>query len=260
MTGAIDVEDVDVAYRRRGAAAVSGASLTVRRGELVGVIGPNGSGKSTLLKALVGIASLRSGRIVVDGVDAATMRGVQRAALLGYVPQQDLVHGPALTVVESIALGVPAGVGRADGQERAVGVAHRLGLGGRVLRRTDELSGGQRQRVTIGRALVRSAPYLLLDEPVSSLDLRYQGEIMGLLRELADDGTGVLVVLHDLNLAAAYCDRLVVVSDGRIGPSGPARDVVTEELVSGLYGDASVVREVDGVRYVLPSARRGVRT
>ncbi len=251
----IRIEGLVAAHRRRGAPVVDDIDLTVGRGEIVGVIGPNGCGKSTLIKAVVGVLTPRAGRVLVDGRDTTRTRPARRARLLGYVPQQDTVQAPALTVVESIGLGLH---GRSRGtvqHARAAEIADDLGLGGLALHRAAELSGGQRQRVLIGRALAGAAPYLLLDEPVSNLDLRYQVEIMDLLRGLAGGGAGVLVVLHDLNLAAAHCDRLAVMSEGRIFTHGPAEQVVTEELVHGLYGPVATVTEVDGARYVLPRRR-----
>lgn len=144
--------------------------------------------------------------------------------------------------------------------ERAVAdivlrVADRLGLTGLLLRRVIELSGGQRQRVLIGRSLAARTPYLLLDEPVSSLDLRYQLEIMNILGDLAGDGVGVLVVIHDLNLAVSHCDRIVVIDEGQVRAEGPARGVVTKELVEELYGPVATVVDIDDGRFVLPTIR-----
>lgn len=253
----LTVRALTAAHRRRGQPVLRGVDLDLAAGEVVGILGPNGCGKSTLLKSLCGVLTPRSGTVLADGVDLLRARPRTRATMLGYVPQHDDGIGGALTVAESISLGLDRrALGEAAVADIVLGIVDRLGLAGMAAHRAAALSGGQRQRVLIGRALATRAPYLLLDEPVSSLDLRYQLEILELLTELAQvDGVGVLIVLHDLNLAAAYCDRLVVLDEGRVHSHGPARDLVTSELVAELYGPIAHVVDVDEARFVLPLKR-----
>ncbi len=247
------VRGLVAAYRRRDAPVVRGIDVDICRGEVVGVLGPNGCGKSTFVKAVCGVVPARSGTIVADGTDMGRRKPARRAATIGYVPQQELSTG-ALTVADSLALGLNRrALGTAAVADIVSVVAARLGLSDLLLTRVVELSGGQRQRVLIGRSLAIATPYLLLDEPVSSLDLRYQLEIMHIVSDLArTEGVGVLVVLHDLNLAAAFCDRVVVMERGRVLAEGATHEVITDDLVHDLYGPVADVVDVAGDRFVLP--------
>lgn len=261
-TTGLRVRGLTAAHRRRGSAVITGIDVDVAPGDIVGVLGPNGCGKSTLLKSVCGVISPRSGTIVADGTDLARVRPRRRAQILGYVPQHDDGVGRALTVAESMSLALDR---RRLGDEATLDIvlhtAERLGLGGMASRRAFELSGGQQQRVLIGRTLAARTPYLLLDEPVSALDLRYQLEIMEIVRDLAHtDGVGVLIVLHDLNLAAAFCDRLLVLDQGRVHSHGRPADLITTEFVETLYGPVADVVELNGARYVVPTKRRNSET
>ncbi|MCD2262252.1 ABC transporter ATP-binding protein [Dietzia aurantiaca] len=257
-TTGLRVRGLAAAHRRRGDAVIAGIDLDLNPGEMVGVLGPNGCGKSTLLKTVCGVITPRSGTIVADGNDLVRVRPRHRAQILGYVPQHDDGVGRALTVAESMSLALDR---RRLGEEAALdivlGTAERLGLEGMTSRRAFELSGGQQQRVLIGRTLAARTPYLLLDEPVSALDLRYQLEIMQIVWDLVHtDRVGVLVVLHDLNLAAAFCDRLLVLDQGRVHSQGRPDDLITTEFVESLYGTVADVVDLDGARYVVPATRR----
>lgn len=256
------VRGLSAAHRSRGAAVIVGIDADVSPGEMVGVLGPNGCGKSTLLKSVCGVLTPRSGTIVADGTDLVRVRPRTRAQILGYVPQHDDGVGRALTVAESMSLALDRRrLGEDAVLDIVLGIAERLGLGGMASRRAFELSGGQQQRVLIGRALAARTPYLLLDEPVSALDLRYQLEIMELVRDLVHtDGVGVLIVLHDLNLAAAFCDRLLVLDQGRVHSQGRPVDVITTEFVENLYGPVADVVDLNGARYVVPARRMNPET
>ncbi|MFE2373145.1 ABC transporter ATP-binding protein [Streptomyces sp. NPDC059398] len=226
-----------IGYEAGGRALLDGVSLDARPGETVGLVGPNGSGKTTFLRCVYGALRPASGRILLDGGDAAGLGVKERARRIAVVPQ-DSPGSFGLTVREVVAMGRSPHKrfweqDGAEDAERIDAALDRVGAGPYAGRRFDELSGGERQRALIARALVQEPGLLALDEPTNHLDIRYQLEILALARSL---GTTNLLVLHDLNLAAAYCDRLFVLSGGRLVASGAPDDVLTEEMLDEVYG------------------------
>ncbi len=220
---------------------LSDISLELRGGEILALIGPNGAGKSTLVRAAAGELRPRAGHVRVGGVEMHALPIEQRARRVAVVPQA--VHLPELfTAFEVVLMGrTPylgwlAREGPAD-QTLARHAMQRTGTLELAARCVGELSGGERQRVLIARALAQSAPILLLDEPTTHLDLKYQLSILDLLRDLAHgDGLAVLLVLHDLNLAAQYADRVALLSQGRLEAIGSVQQVLTSERLSPAYG------------------------
>ncbi|MEV6580780.1 ABC transporter ATP-binding protein [Streptomyces sp. NPDC051582] len=226
-----------VRYATEGHTLLHGVDLAARPGETVGVVGPNGSGKTTLLRCVHGALRPTAGRVLLDGADAAGLGARDRARRVAVVPQ-DAAGTFGLTVREVVAMGRSPHkrFWEQDGPDdvRRVGEALRtVGAGGFADRRYDGLSGGERQRALVARALVQDPGLLALDEPTNHLDIRYQLEILGLVRALP---ATVLLVLHDLNLAASYCDRLYVLSGGRVAAAGTPAEVLTEDLLAEVYG------------------------
>ena len=206
--------------------------LEVAAGELVGVIGPNGAGKSTLLAALAGLLPA-GGQVWLQGQPLAMMPARQRARLLGYLPQAG--HSAwALQVEEVVAMGrLPWG----DADPAAIAAAlQATGADALVGRRIDRLSGGEQARVWLARVLAGQPQLLLADEPVASLDLYYQRTVMQALRGFADSGKAALVAVHDLGLAARYCDRLLLLHAGRLVAAGSPQQVLHEDSLSAVYG------------------------
>ncbi|MGP3946607.1 ABC transporter ATP-binding protein [Streptomyces sp. 6N106] len=208
-----------------------GIDLTVTEGELVAVVGPSGSGKSTLLALIGTLDRPTSGRIHLEGHDLAAMSERQVAALrarrIGFVFQQFFLL-PGLTTVENVATGLLyTGESARRRRERAVRALHDVGLEHRLGHRPDQLSGGEKQRVAIARALVGRPGLLLADEPTGSLDTASGKGVVDLLRRLNEEGTTVVVITHDRDLAASF-PRQVVIQDGWIafdecsGDSAPA--------------------------------------
>ncbi len=233
----LEAENVVVRFGRRE--AVRNAGCSVAPGTLIVLIGPNGSGKSTLVRCLAGALTPVSGTVRLDGDDLARVRPAARASRIAFVPQSSLV-GFDFTVGELVRLGAdaPQGAkrGRRSAQERVAGALAALDLTHLAARSLLNLSGGEQQRAAIARAIAQNTPYLLLDEPTAHLDLRHQSAVLGLLRRLAhDEKCGVLVVLHDLNLAAAFADTLVLLDQGSVVASGSPGDVLTASLLGRVY-------------------------
>jgi iron complex transport system ATP-binding protein len=236
-----------------------GVDLAVARGELVGVLGPNGSGKTTLLKAARGLATTSGGEARLLGRRVDRWRDRDLARRVALVPQRDEAAFP-FTVEDTVLMGRSPHLGRsgfesAKDREIARQAIHDLDLDalrGRVL---TELSGGERQRVIVARALAQQPELLLLDEPTSSLDIRHQVEVLGLLRRRnRAEGLTVVTVLHDLNLATLYCDRVVLLAEGRVFADGPTEQVVTYANVKAVYRTEVYVglNELNGKVFMVP--------
>ncbi|MCG8915279.1 ABC transporter ATP-binding protein [Actinokineospora sp. PR83] len=211
-------------------------AFDIEPGQVVGVVGPNGSGKSTLLRALAGITRPPRGRVLVDGEDLHRLPARARARRVAFVGQdEDLPSG--LLVREAVALGrVPyAAPWDTDDADRPIVLSAlaEVGLADLARRPVEDLSGGERRRVSLARGLAQRAPVLVLDEPTNHLDVGHQLRLVELLRGL--DRT-VVVALHDLSLAAATCDRLVVVHGGRTAPALPPAEALTSEVVRAAFG------------------------
>ena len=237
------VEDVRVTLG--GTRALDGVSLELNAGELLGLVGPNGAGKSTLLRAVTDVVSFEGGGIEIGGRSLASTPRSELARRVAVV--QQLPEAPAaMRVADLVLLGRHPHLGllgRESARDHAIAfdAMHRAGCEQFAGRALGTLSGGERRRVFIARALAQQPSLLLLDEPTANLDPQAQGEIFALLRQLVADGAGVLVVVHDLTLAAAYCERVVLLDGGRVVASGAPREVLTAERVRRVYGDRVAV-------------------
>ncbi|MCQ9341358.1 MULTISPECIES: ABC transporter ATP-binding protein [Corynebacterium] len=242
-------------------------SLTVTPGRITSIIGPNGCGKSTLLHTLSRLLKPAGGSVLLDGRDISSVPTKELARTLGLLPQSP-------TAPEGITVAELVGRGRSPHQN-FLGqwsqadydiVAQSLeatGLTELTERSVDELSGGQRQRVWIAMALAQRTDILLLDEPTTYLDVKHQLDVLDLLVDLNEErGTTIVMVLHDLNLAARYSDELIAVSHGRVLAHGTPADVVTEDTVRAVFGiDSAIVRDpVSSAPAVMPRGRHRVST
>lgn len=211
---------------------------SLEAGTMVGVIGPNAAGKSTMVKALMGLVKT-TGRIAWTHSDGRVFEGKALRNICGYVPQ-DLPGGVALSAFESITISAQryAGLGKPRGSalERASKACEELGITSIAERNLANLSGGQRQLVSIAQVVASHPQILLLDEPTSALDIHRQVQVLNLMHNISRaDGALVLVVLHDLNLAARLCDKIMVVSGGEVTFAGEPDEVITPDIIRTTY-------------------------
>ncbi|NNG37419.1 ABC transporter ATP-binding protein [Nakamurella aerolata] len=221
----------------RGPALLRGVSMTARPAGVTGLIGPNGAGKTTLLRSLAGLQPISSGEVLLGARPLHRVPRRQRARLLALLQQQAETELP-LAVLDVVLLGRIPHRGRwqpvGDRDTTVAAQALRaVGMESFAERRWASLSGGERQRVQLARALAQQPEVLLLDEPTNHLDLRAQWEILALAR---DSGRTVIAALHDLNLAAAFCDHLVVLEHGTVAAAGPPAEILSAGLVEQVYG------------------------
>ncbi|QLG47720.1 ATP-binding cassette domain-containing protein [Natrinema halophilum] len=220
-------------------------SLSIEPGEFVGLVGPNGAGKTTLLRTISGVLEPASGTVMVDGVDVHDVSSRRSSQLVSVVPQ-DTALSFSFPVRDVVEMGrhphrsrfSPPTVDDRKAVEHALERTRTAKFANRPI---DEVSGGQRQRVIIARAIAQETPALLLDEPTASLDIAHQVETLELVRELVDDGRTVVAAIHDLDLAARYCDRLVLLADGEIRRDGVPSTVLTSETLADSFDANAVV-------------------
>lgn len=250
----LQAEAISVAYNGRQALAAVGA--TVEDGEVVGLVGPNGAGKTTLLKTCTGLLEPERGAVLFEDKPLAEWRPAALARRLAYLPQGASYAWP-LRVRRLIALGrlphLPPWRRPSPNDEAAIDRAMRLADVAHLAGRTaDALSGGERARVMLARALAVEPRLLLADEPVSGLDPRHQLQVMEVLKGLAEGGASVVVTLHDLSLAARFCDRLVLLRDGKMMAEGAPAEVLSTVNLETVFGVRAVSGRQDGSLYLLP--------
>ncbi|UJH69545.1 ABC transporter ATP-binding protein [Ornithinimicrobium sp. INDO-MA30-4] len=227
----------DVSWSYGDSLTIDGVSLEARPGRVLGLIGPNGSGKTTLLRLLYGALKTKTGHIAIDDTDLRSMSAKATAQNLAVVVQES-VGETVMTVSEMVMLGrLPhlSTFQRASDHDEGIvaDCLDRVGALHLASRSFAGLSGGERQRVLIARALAQEATHLLLDEPTNHLDIRYQHEVLSIVRAL---DTTTIVVLHDLNLAARYCDDLVLLRPGSVAAAGPTSQVLDPQTLTEVYG------------------------
>jgi len=255
----LDVRSITVTIE--GKTLIEGVDVTVAAGEVVGLVGPNGAGKSTLLRAATGVR-IASGTVHLEGRALGDVPRGELYRMLAVV--QQLPEAPlSMTVAELVMLGRYPHLGlfrreSAHDHEIVRGAMVRTGCAAFADRMLGTLSGGERRRAFIARALAQEPRLLLLDEPTANLDADAQAQVLELLRELARAGVGVLVVMHDLTFAAAYCDRLLLMHRGRLVASGAPQDVLAPEHVATVYGShVRVLPHPDtGMPVIVPSIAR----
>jgi len=262
MPTRLAAENIQIRFSAEAAPVVERLTLALKPGVFTGIIGPNGSGKSSLIRALSRALKPADGAVLLDGQNLYTAHSARASAQTISVVPQDTSVSLDFSVREVVRMGraphLPARPFASESREDEQRVAAALRdarIEDLAERPVTTLSGGERQRVLLARALAQQPEILLLDEPTASLDLRHQAEVLTLARDLAHSGgKAVLAVLHDVNLAASYCDTLVLLHEGRIAATGTPEDVLTAENLQAVYGTRVWVRPhpVSGRPLVLP--------
>lgn len=253
----IQLDSVGVSLGRRQ--VVRGVSAALEPGRLVGIIGPNGAGKSSLLRVMLGLIPASSGHVLIDGAPVAQMARAAVARRVAYLPQGQTLHWPLsverlvalgrlphLAPMSSLAPGDLAAVDRALDRADVADLRYRIAT---------DLSGGERARALLARALAVEAPGLVVDEPLASLDPGHQIDVMRLLRREADAGALVVAVLHDLTMAARYCDRLLLMHDGVLVADGAPMNVLTADRLESVYGIHALIDASGPAPMVVPMDR-----
>lgn len=235
------IEAQNVSYTIDGIDLLREISLTLQGGELVGLIGPNGAGKSTLLRVMGGLLRDAKGEIALAGRRLKSHSAKEIAHMIGYVPQSTAMDF-AFTVREIVLMGRSPYLGRfqlegAEDRRIADEVMQLMNVSEFADRFVNTLSGGERQRVFVARALAQQPRILLLDEPTANLDVRHQIDLLGLIRHLAhDEGLGIIAAIHDLDHAANFCDRIVLLHKGQILADSTPEAVLTPENLAAGFG------------------------
>ncbi|MBI2849625.1 MAG: ABC transporter ATP-binding protein [Chloroflexi bacterium] len=255
----LEAEKLSLAYNH--SVVVKELTFQVAPGEMLGLIGPNGSGKSTVIKAFSHVILPRSGKILIDGKDIARIPRPELARLIGVVPQMPLLPS-TFTAFEIVLMGRTPHLGlfQTEGTRdmeiswQAMGRTNTQSL---AERKVGELSGGEIQRLVIARVLTQQPKAILLDEPTSNLDINHQVEILDLIKSLCrEDNQTVVITLHDLNLAAQYCDRLLLLKNGQLHAQGTPAEVINAKNIEEVYGAEGCVyaHPVNGLPTVLLQA------
>ena len=240
---AVDAEAVSFSVEAN--ALLDRVDVRAGRGQFVGLIGPNGAGKSTLLRTLAGVLRHQQGTVRLEASDLRSMTARDVARIVALIPQI-APYTQGFTALELVLMGRYPHLGRfeveGEADDRIARSAMRLTETEELAARTlDTLSGGERQRVFVARALAQRPRILLLDEPTSNLDVLHQLTVLGLVRTLVDGGLTAIAAIHDLNLAARYCDRLVLLSNGRVLTEGRPDEVLEPETIESAFGVRSAV-------------------
>jgi len=258
----LEVKNLTCGYN--GTDVIKDVSFSIRQGEFLGILGPNGAGKTTLFRAVTGILRPGAGSILYSGrkIDEIPVRELARDVAV--LPQVLDVSFP-FSVEEFVRMGRFARRGRLEpfGKEDEAAVDKAMvltgiqDLGSKIL---NHLSGGERQRVLLAQALAQEPRLMLLDEPTTHLDIKHQVEILGLLSRLNREGLTIAAILHDLNLAAEHCTRLIMLSEGEVAADGPVEKIIDYKLIEQVYKTVVVVKEnpISGKPYVILVSKNSV--
>jgi iron complex transport system ATP-binding protein len=245
----------DLVFNYNGSSILQGVAAEVPKGNLTAVAGPNGTGKTTLLKCIARVLRPCRGAVMVEERNTNDISRRELSRRIGYVPQNTPLRFP-MTVFETILTGRRPHMAWRPAEsdlQRTAEVIREMNLDHLAMREMNRLSGGQAQKVMIARALAQEPDYLLLDEPTSSLDLHHQLEVLELVAALvAQKGVGVLMAMHDLNLAARFAHTIFMMQGGRIVCRGTPLEVITPQNIRRIYGVEAAVRRDNGYPHIQP--------
>ncbi|MGI5876588.1 MAG: ABC transporter ATP-binding protein [Dethiobacteria bacterium] len=231
--------------------------MQVKKGVMLGILGRNGCGKTTLFRCLNGLLRPMSGKVYLNDQDISSLKPHQIANLIALVPQGARTVFP-LRVIDMILLGEGCHLKAwqspsADSEKKAKETAAEIGIEYLLHSQFDQISGGEQQLVLIARALMHSAPILLLDEPTSQLDFTNQHMVMDLIRSLVlTKGVTTIITAHDPNLVLHYCDDVMMIKDGKVLAAGPKEDILTDENLKLLYGNGITIEQANSCQVVVP--------
>lgn len=249
----ISAREIDFGYGKEP--ILKEACLDIHVGELVSIVGPNGTGKSTLIKCINRLLGIRNGEILLEQQSIKSMSRAKIAEKIAYVPQSsnNIFN---LSVFDMVLFGrQPHASFRTSKEDRlkVLKALSILNIESLAMKNFNELSGGQQQKVVIARALAQETQIIVLDEPISNLDLRHQLEVMDILQNLVKGfGITVLMVMHDLNMAINYSDRIAVMNYGQVTAIGKPEEIMTKERIASVYGVEVEVLMVDGKPHIIP--------
>ncbi|WP_088009285.1 ABC transporter ATP-binding protein [Indiicoccus explosivorum] len=245
----IQVRELSKFYGKKS--VVEKVSVDIRRGQITSFIGPNGAGKSTLLSMVSRLIDADTGSVLVDQSDAKKMKSGDFSKRVSILKQSNYMN-VRLTVRELVAFGrFPHSKGRltAEDEEMITRSINYMNLSDMEDRYLDELSGGQRQRAFVAMVIAQDTDYILLDEPLNNLDMKHSVQIMKILRRLVDElGKTVVIVLHDINFASVYSDRIVALKDGRVVRDGPTHEIIQSEALKEIYDMDIPIQQMDNCR------------
>lgn len=229
-------------------------SFTPKEGELLGILGPNGIGKSTLLKCINKILKINSGSITIDGRNIRDYSIKELSKIISYVPQ-NTNSSFGTTVIDLVAMGrtpYVRGSLTSDDKLKVYEALKKMGIDGFAFKNTNEISGGERQKALIARSLVQETKIMLLDEPTSSLDLKSQLDVLSSLSNIIKTSNIIgIMVIHDLNLANMFCDRVLLLKNKKIYKDGSSEDVLTSKTILDIYGVKSNLVIYEGERHII---------
>lgn len=255
----IDIKELYWQPEKEGKHILKGINATIDQGKFYGILGPNGSGKTSLIRHILRLLSVSQGEILIEGKEIDSYKRRDLATMLSFVPQNTNLDA-GFTVYDIVMMGRAPYQGRLAGATKADREAVEEAMEFTNCAKFREksflnLSGGEAQRVITARAIAQQTKYLILDEPISHLDIRYQMELMQCLKKLNEErGTTIIAVLHDLNLAYAYCKEHILMKDGMIFAYGDRADVLSRENLKQVYGmDFTIVKHPDtSENYYIP--------